>query len=249
MTKLRTLALASLAAPLTLALAACDDAGTADGVSSGEAIDSIAAPEGQEWGEIAVKTEEGGYRIGNPDAPIKLVEFASHTCGGCASFAATGAAALEEEYVPTGVVSFEIRNLIRDPLDLTISVLARCGDPARFHPLADQAWASLNQFSQTIGQNGAMAEQAMTLPEDQRMIGIAEAAGLIDWFAARGLSRNQAQSCLADAENIRAIAEQSREQADLNNVQSTPTFLINGNNVGPQSWETLEPLLQEAGAR
>ena len=30
---------------------------------------------------------------------------------------------------------------------------------------------------------------------------------------------------------------------------ATPTFLINGENVGPHSWATLEPLLQEAGAR
>ena len=239
----------AFAAPLALLAAACDDGAGGDGATSGEPIDPIAAPDGQEWVDTAVKTDEGGYLVGNPDAPIKLVEFASHTCGGCASFAETGAQALKAEYVPTGVVSYEIRNLIRDPLDLTISVLARCGTPNSFHPLSDQAWASLGQFSQTINQNGAAADAAMQQSGGARMIGIAQAAGLIDWFASRGISRNQAQACLSDDAAIQQIIDQSQEQADANNVQSTPTFLINGENVGPHSWATLEPLLQEAGAR
>jgi protein-disulfide isomerase len=45
--------------------------------------------------------------IGNPDAPLKLVEYASHTCGACATFAATGKPAIKDKYVSTGVVSFE----------------------------------------------------------------------------------------------------------------------------------------------
>ena len=249
MNAFRKLTMVTLAAPIALTLASCDSGAAGDGATSGEALDPIAAPDGTQWADTVIATEEGGFQVGNPDAPIKLVEFASHTCGGCAGFAETGAKALLEEYVPTGVVSYEIRNLIRDPLDLTISVLARCGPDETFHPLADQAWANLNQFSQTISSNGAMAEAAMGGPPEGRFIGIAQAAGLVDWFAARGLSRNQAQACLTDIENIEAIAEQSSAQATANNINSTPSFLINGNGVGPQSWETLEPMLQEAGAR
>lgn len=245
MTMIRRLILASFAAPLTLGIAACSDGEAGEG----GALDPIAAPEGQNWIDMAAKTDEGGYVIGNPDAPIKLVEYASHTCGGCAAFSATGAKELEEEYVPTGVVSYEIRNLVRDPLDLTIAVLARCGEPASFHPLANQAWAALGTIQQTINQNGAAAQASLEGPEEGRFIGIAEAAGLFDFFATRGVSRDQARSCLADTENVRSIAEQSQTGAAENNVTSTPTFLINGENKGPHSWDTLEPLLRAEGVR
>lgn len=242
MTMIRKLAFATLAAPLALGLSACSNG--AEGSDAGE-IDSIAPPEGQNWIDMAAKTPEGGFVIGNPDAPVKLVEFASHTCAGCAGFSATGAKAIEEEYVPTGMVSYEIRNLIRDPIDLTIAVMAHCGGADSFHPLANQAWAELNTFNQQIQQNGAEANAAMEGPEAGRFIGLAQAAGLFDFFAARGVSRDQAQACLADTDNIRAIATRSQEGAAENNVSSTPTFLINGENVGPHNWDSLEPLLKE----
>ena len=149
MMSFRRLALAALAAPLALALAACgsgDDA--ADGPISGDPIAPIAAPAGQSWVETAAVTPDGGYVIGNPDAPLKLVEYASHTCHVCAQFSQEGAAGMDE-YVATGVVSYEIRTLIRDPIDLTISMLARCGAPGAFHPLANQAWANFDSLMAT----------------------------------------------------------------------------------------------------
>ena len=249
MTKLRRLAFATLAAPLALGLAACNSGTEETGGLSGDAIAAIPAPAGQSWLEVATKTPEGGYRLGNPDAPIKLIEYASHTCGACAAFSATGSAALEEKYVPTGVVSYEVRTLIRDPLDMTITVLARCGAPEAFHPRANQAWASLSQFGQTLNANGAAMEAAMSAPEDQRFVQIAQAAGLIDWFAERGLSRDQAQTCLADAANITTLAEQSQSQAEELDITGTPTFLLNGKKLDVNQWPQLEPLLQQAGAR
>ncbi|OZA91936.1 MAG: protein-disulfide isomerase [Erythrobacter sp. 34-65-8] len=216
---------------------------------SGEPIAAIPAPAGQSWGDVVAKTPEGGYRLGNPDAPIKLIEFASHTCGACANFSATGAPVLKEKYVSTGVVSYEKRSLIRDPLDMTITVLARCGAPEAFHPRASQAWAALGEFGQTLNANGALMEQAMGAPEDQRFVMVAQAAGLIDWFAERGLSRDQAQACLSDSAAITALAEQSRAQADIFEVTGTPTFILNGKKLDENQWPALEPILQQAGAR
>ena len=52
------------------------------------------APAGKSWAETVVITPEGGYRMGNPDAPIKIVEFASLTCSHCAEFAEAASASL-----------------------------------------------------------------------------------------------------------------------------------------------------------
>jgi protein-disulfide isomerase len=99
----------------------------------GEPIAPVAAPAGAIVVETAAETPEGGFVIGNPNAPLKLVEYGSHTCHVCAAFSQEGAAGMDK-YVETGVVSYEIRNLIRDPVDLTIALLARCSGPAAFHP-------------------------------------------------------------------------------------------------------------------
>lgn len=240
-----------IAAPLALILASCGGGAEETDATSleGEAIADIAAPEGQSWLETASATEEGGFVIGNPEAPLKLVEYASHTCGACAYFAENGSAALQENYVQTGVVSYEIRPLLRDPLDVTISTLARCGSPESFHALADQAWASLPEFGNTLQSNGAAYEAAMSAPPEQRFVQLAQAAGLIDFFAARGISADQARTCLADADAINAMAEKSSEVAAANNVTGTPTFFLNGQRLDANQWQALEPILQRAGAR
>lgn len=241
----------ALAAPLALALAACGDSAEEGDVSAleGEPIAAIPAPEGSSWLETASKTEEGGFVIGNPEAPLKLVEYASHTCGACGYFAENGSTPLKENYVDTGVVSYEIRPLLRDPLDVTISTLARCGSPESFHALADEAWLSLSEFGDALQANAGAYEAAMSAPEDQRFVILAEAAGLIDFFAARGISADQARSCLSDGAAITAMAEQSSQVARANNVTGTPTFFLNGQRIDANQWQALEPILQRAGAR
>lgn len=245
----RRLLASSLAAGLALALAACSETETAEGTPAGEPIAAIPAPDGQAWTDIVSVTPEDGYLIGNPDAPLKLIEYASHTCGACANFSANGSSELKKEYVSTGVVSLELRNLVRDPLDLTIAALVRCGQPQNMQPLADQAWGSLEAIFQTVNQNGAALEAAAQLPPNQRFVAIAEAAGLIDFFAARGLSSDQARTCLADSAKIEAIAARSQQQSTQLKITGTPTFFLNGKKLDANQWAGLEPILQQAGAR
>jgi protein-disulfide isomerase len=249
MTISRRILAASLAGTLALTLSACDTSETGEASLEGDAITAIAAPDGQSWTETVTVSEEGGYVLGNPDAPLKLVEYASHTCAACANFAETGAAGLKKDYIPTGVVSLELRNLVRDPIDLTIAAMVRCGTPEMMQPLSDQAWGSLNDIFATVQSNGAAFEAASSLPADQRFVAIAEAAGLIDFFAARGLSSDQARTCLADNASVEAIAARSQQQSIDNNVNVTPTFFLNGNRLDVNQWGQLEPILQRAGAR
>jgi len=249
MIKSRALLATSIAAGLTLALAACNGTEGESATLDGDAIAAIPAPDGQEWTDVVTVTDQDGYLIGNPDAPLKLVEYASHTCGHCADFSEKGGPKLKKDYVSTGVVSLELRNLIRDPVDLTIAALVRCGQPENMIPLSDQAWASLEQIFATLNQNGAALQAASDLPPEQRFIAIAEAGGLIDFFAARGLSSDQARTCLADGDAIQALAERSTQQASELQITGTPTFILNGQKLEVNQWDALEPILQQAGAR
>ena len=142
-----------------------------------------------------------------------------------------------------------MRNLVRDPIDLTIASLVRCGQPENMEPLSSQAWIALNDIFANVNQNGAAFEAASSLPEDQRFVAIADAAGLIDFFSARGLSADQARTCLADAEAVQAIATRSQDQVNELGLTGTPTFILNGQKLNVNQWEGLEPILQRAGAR
>lgn len=250
MTVSRLLSLPLLAlAPLLLA--SCDDAATADGasVANGEALPTMAAPAGTKWTETVTVTPEGGYMIGNPDAPLKLVEYASHTCSHCADFAKTGKEPLKNQYVATGVVSFEQREAFLNPFDVVLAGLTQCGAKEQMQPLSDQVWGNLESVFAGLQGNPQAVQAAGQLPLDQRFVAIAEATGLIEFFAARGLSADQARSCLADTARIEALVKTTETNAEKDNITGTPTFFLNGKKLEGTAWEVIEPQLKRAGAR
>ncbi|GAA4041471.1 thioredoxin domain-containing protein [Parerythrobacter jejuensis] len=251
MTISRRMKIAALLAPLALAISACDSAGSeGEDAIAGEPVAAVPAPEGQEWAEVTTVTEQQGHQIGNPDAAIKLVEYASLTCPTCASFSQAGFETLRDEYVNSGRVSFELRPLVLNGYDLVLSRLARCSTDEAVVPLSEQVWTNFAEVMGNAQQNGAAMEQAMSLPEDQRFVGVAEATGLFEFFAARGLSRDQARSCLADVDSVKGLADRSSQQGEEFGVTGTPTFFVNGQKVeGVVNWEGVEPILQRAGAR
>jgi protein-disulfide isomerase len=247
----RRLVLAAIAAPLSLALAACGSAGgDKGGATSGEPLEKVAAPAGQTWGDVVAKTDEGGYVMGNPEAPIKLIEFGSLTCGHCADFAATSKTELVETFVNSGRVSFEFRNFVRDPMDLTAAQLTRCGAPESFFALTEQAFANLGPMFETVQAAGEQAyAAAMSAPEATRGQAIARLAELDEFFAARGISKDQAAQCLANAADARALAERTQKYSEEYQITGTPTFLLNGSKLDGNTWPEIKTALETAGAR
>jgi protein-disulfide isomerase len=249
MTVSRLLSLPLLAlAPLMLA--ACDDAATTDGgVAAGEPIPAIAAPAGTNWADTVTVTPEGGYLIGNPDAPLKLVEYASHTCGACANFAMTGKPVIKQKYVPTGVVSFEQREVFLNPYDVVIAGLTQCGAKEQMQPLSDEVWQNLDQVFTRLQANPAAVDAASQLPVGQRFAAIAEVGGLLEFFAARGLSADQGRACLSDGARIEALVKNTEAMSKQDRITGTPTFFLNGQRMDGTAWDTIEAQLQRAGAR
>ena len=240
---------ALIAAPLALALSACggEEADVTTDVSG--PIDPIAAPEGTSWTDTVTVSEEGGYVLGNPDAPLKLVEYASHTCGACAAFAMQGKPELKQEYISTGTVSIEQREVFLNTFDVVLAAMIQCGPPERVHALSDEVWGNLGQVMNGVQQNGEAIQAAGNLPMEQRFVRMAELAGFIDFFAARGLSADEARTCLSDAAAIEDMVKGADALAQEDEVTATPTFFINGNRVDGPQWSSVEPALQNAGAR
>lgn len=235
------------AAPL--ALASCGDDAAPGEVAEGEALPAVTAPPGTSWTETVTVTPEGGFLLGNPDAPLKLIEFASHTCGHCATFSVTGKQPLKTKYIASGVVSFEQREIFLNPYDIVIATMAQCGAKEQMQPLSDEVWQNLEQVFTGLQGNPAAVQAAGALPPAQRFAKVAEVTGLLDFFAARGLSADQARACLTDTAKIDAMVKASEAQAQEVGVTGTPTFVLNGKKLDVNTWETLEPILQRAGAR
>lgn len=246
-----------------LALAACNGGNKADSGSSGNAsapvqaaapVNGAAAPAGKQWTDVVEKTKDNGFRQGNPNAPIKLVEYGSRMCPYCAQFGTTGVGPLREKYIKTGKVSYEYRDfLIHGAPDLALALLNQCVPADAFFPTLDQIYAGQEEFEKKImalqQTNPQVLDQIQQLPPPQAAAGFAQALGMIDFMKQRGLPEAQAKACLADQKQIETIAKVNADGANVYGVNSTPSFFINGQKTEANNWADLEPLLQKAGAR
>ncbi|HEX8380719.1 MAG TPA: thioredoxin domain-containing protein [Allosphingosinicella sp.] len=213
--------------------------------SAGAAQARKAAPAAADWSRTVVATPEGGFRMGNPAAKVKLVEYASLTCGHCANFATTGMASLVRTYVRGGKVSYEYRPYILNGLDVAATLVARCGGPGRFFPIADKLFGTQAQWMGRVRSlTDAQKAQLNALPENQRLGRMAELAGITTLAAQHGLAPAQAKRCLSDQGALDRLANIA-EAAQGQGVSGTPTFFFNGSNIGTHNWATLEPILRE----
>jgi protein-disulfide isomerase len=163
--------------------------------------------------------------IGAEDAPITIVEYASFTCPHCASFHADQYPQLKESYVDTGKVRFIYREVFFDRPGLWASMMARCGDGVRFFGLVDMIYA--RQRDWTNGDGAAIANKL-------RRIGISA-----------GLAEADVDACMKDAEMAQNLVGWYQANADADEVQSTPTLLIDGVKFSNMSYPDLVAILDE----
>lgn len=226
-----------------LALVAAATVGVAAGA---QGLGSDERPAKGNWATVIAETA-GGHRIGNPEAGLKLVEFMSYTCSHCATFARTGDGAIKSMYVPTGKVSYEIRHLIRDPVDLAASLAVRCGPPANFfrnheailsrHPEWMARIKTMTDAQMTRWRTGSFGSRAQAIASD---------LDFYDIMAGRGYSRAQLDVCLTDGEEAQAIAGRSQSDMAAFGLEGTPSFLIGGKRLdGVHNWAALQPVLDQ----
>jgi protein-disulfide isomerase len=196
--------------------------------------------------DASVAVNDGGHRIGNPDAKVKVTEFISYTCPHCAAFARSGEPALKLGYVAPGKVSLEIRHLIRDPIDLTAAMLASCGAAAKF-PQNHAAFmlGQDNWIKPLTASNAAQQARWRTKGAAGRRA-IASDFGFYRLMENRGYRRPEIDRCLADEKVAAAIAAKSAEDWKRPGIGGTPAFAINGNVMpGTHTWDALERQLKE----
>ncbi len=202
----------------------------------------------QNWDATYAATPEGGHRLGNPRAATRLISFVSYTCPHCYDFEVTADGPLRISYVQTGQVSVEVRSLLRNAVDLAMTLAAECGAEDKF-------WANhralFRAHPRIMGQvqlaTAAQQTRWNTGTTGARMRAIAADIDLYGVMEPRGYTRVQLDQCLNDEAAARAIATRSQADWSRFNVEGTPSFAINGTLVaGVHSWAALRPRLDAA---
>ena len=245
----------ALAALLTTAACNGEKAATGANVSTAAAdIKPVAPPASGDWTEVVSATPAGGFVMGNPNAKVKLVEYGSMTCPHCASFEKIGGEPLVDNYVKKGLVSWEFRNYVRDPYDITASLIARCGGASSFFGLTRAFYASQPEWIAKLQAASPEQMQAIqNMAPQQQFAAIADIADLPAFAAMRGVPKAKTAQCLADqAAATKLVQMNSDVVAQFPDFPGTPTFLINGSMVNLGSvteaevWPALEGKIQEA---
>nr|WP_194954399.1 thioredoxin domain-containing protein [Sphingopyxis solisilvae] len=216
---------------------------------SGAALTLIAATPAKPalWSSTVSTSSIGAHVVGNPAAKVRLVEYFSYTCGVCAEFAKLGAPPLKTQYIDRGLVLFEYRNLVRDPVDMTAALLARCGGPAAFARNHQAIFAAFDTWMAKVkAVTDAQATSWYEGSTGQRARKIATDTGLGALMRARGYTQAQLDAAL-DSEVAQAeLTGMTNIARGADRVTATPTFFVNGRNAEVTAWPALKSKLDQA---
>ena len=195
-----------------LALSACSDSGNSANASApgtDPVTTSSTAPRAQGTVDMAALLEPGPLEdkvMGDADAPVTIVEYASMTCGHCGNFHNNTLPTIKERYIDTGQAKLIMREFPFDPRAEAGAMLARCAD-TNFFAMSDVLFKQQNSW----------------VPVDNAREALLRLARL------GGFTQESFEACLTDQallDDVRSV--RARAQNDFG-VNSTPTFFINGN--------------------
>lgn len=178
--------------------------------------------------ESAMAMETDGIQdmvLGDPDAPITVIEYASYTCPHCANFHTGTYPQLKAEFVDTGKVKFIFREVYFDRFGLWASMIARCGGQERFFGITDLLFKSQSDWTQ--------AGDPVAIADSIRKVG-----------RLAGLGEDDLQACLQDEDNAKALVAWYQDNAAKDDISSTPSFLINGTKYGNMDFAEFKSTLE-----
>ncbi len=144
--------------------------------------------------------------LGNADAPITIIEYASLTCPHCAHFANEVLPELKKKWIDTGKVRLVLRDYPLDQPALGAAMVARCAAPDRFYAFIDTFFAAQDKWVMSRDYVEALARLARL----------------------GGMSQEDFDACLKNTALENKIVEGRLVATKELDVNATPTFFING---------------------
>lgn len=166
--------------------------------------------------------------LGSKDAPVTIIEYASMTCGHCASFHTKVFPDIKEKYIETGKARLVFREFPVSPKDIraiAAFMLARCADDDKYFPMIDVLFKQQTQW--------ARAENPIPVLEN-----ISKLAGF---------TQETFNACLKNQQVMDKVLAVRNKAANNYGVSGTPTFFINGKkHVGTTGVEEFSKLIEDA---
>jgi protein-disulfide isomerase len=162
--------------------------------------------------------------LGNADAPVTIVEYASFTCPHCANFHEAVFKSLKRDYIDTGKVRFVFREVFFDRYGLWAAMVARCGGETRYFGISSMLFEGQKEWAASDDPNAVVG--------NLRRIG--KTAGMDDATL---------DACMQDGAMAQSLITTYETNAKADQVEGTPTLFVNGTKHGNMSYDELKSLI------
>lgn len=165
--------------------------------------------------------------IGDPDAPVTVIEYASLTCPHCATFHTSVLPKLKENFIDTGKVRLVYREVFFDGPGLWGAMMARCAGPDRYFGVIDLLYRTQADWTR------ANDPAAIT-------------AALYSVGRQAGLSDAEMEACMTDGDFAEALVAEYQKNVAADGIDATPSFVIDGEKVQNMPYDEFEARLNQA---
>lgn len=165
--------------------------------------------------------------LGNPDADVQIIEYASFTCPHCADFDQGPFQKLKAEYIDTDKIGFTYREVYFDRYGLWASMVARCGGEEKFFGIADLIYKGQSEW--------VRAGEPAAIVDELRKIG-----------RLAGIDNDQLEACLQNGEKAQALIAWWEENQAADDIESTPSFIINGKKYSNMPYADMKDIIDTA---
>jgi protein-disulfide isomerase len=166
--------------------------------------------------------ELGEPSIGDPAAPVTIIEYSSMTCPHCAAFHANTLPELKKRYIDTGKARLMLRDFPLDQNALRASMIAHCAGTDRYPQFVEVFFAQQASWARASDPVQALKQLAQL----------------------GGLSADKVDACLADKALEEAILQARLDGQEKYDIKSTPSFIIDGKTIaGGQSVEEFAAII------
>ena len=162
-------------------------------------------------GKSSTTAAEGDMDLGNPSAPVTLIEYASATCSHCARFDRDVFPSLKARYIDTGKVHYIFREFLTPPVPVAAAafVLARCAGKDKYFQVVEAVFR---------------AQDEMFATQDSR-------TPLLRIAKSMGMTEDKFNACLSDSAALDGVQKRMDRGVTEDKIEGTPTFLVNGKQV------------------
>ncbi len=164
--------------------------------------------------------------LGQADAPVTVIEYASYTCPHCGEWYDTEYDKLKSQYIDTGKVRFIQREMYFNRFDLWAGLIAQCGGEFRYYAIAGMLYEKQKDW---IGDG-----KQQTISDNLRKTGLQA-----------GLSKARIDICMKDETRAEQMVATFQKNAAADQIDATPTFIINGRKHSNSVWDDMKKIIDD----